>query len=227
MFPFSQPAQFTPALNLLDVGYSLFIAFICGWLIAQTYRMTFGGAAYSKSIANALVVLAMITAVVILVIGNNLARAFGLVGAMSIIRFRTAVKDPMDIVFIFFSLAIGLAAGVGLEQVAILGTLAISAVAFGLNKLGYGASSRQENLLQFAVRGSGGTVSENHTPILDQYCRKATLINVRSLGDQDQIELSYYIRLKDSDLGQQLVQALSAGSNISGINLFADETVAQ
>ena len=86
-----------------DVLLNLLVALLCGLVIAQTYKLTFGGASYSKSISNSLVVLAMITTVVIIVIGNNLARAFGLVGAMSIIRFRTAVKDPMDIVFIFFS----------------------------------------------------------------------------------------------------------------------------
>ena len=111
-----------------DVLLNLLVAFLCGLVIAQTYKLTFGGASYSKSISNSLVVLAMITTVVIIVIGNNLARAFGLVGAMSIIRFRTAVKDPMDIVFIFFSLAIGLAAGVGLAQIAIVGPFVWGAV---------------------------------------------------------------------------------------------------
>ena len=76
---------------------------------------------------SSLVTLAMITAVVIMAIGNNLARAFGLVGAMSIIRFRTAVKDTQDLVFIFLALAMGSAAGVGFHRLAVVATLVVGA----------------------------------------------------------------------------------------------------
>src|SRR6478752_4319478 len=92
----------------------LVTAFACGLFLSWLYRRTYRGSSYSITFDRALVTLTVITAIVIMVIGNNLARAFGLVGAMSIIRFRTAVKDAQDLVFIFFSLAVGLASGVGL-----------------------------------------------------------------------------------------------------------------
>lgn len=96
----------------------------------------------------------MITSVVILVIGNNLARAFGLVGAMSIIRFRTAVRDVQDIVFIFFALSIGMAAGVGLYTVAISGTLIISLAIIMLSVSNFGQSKKREFLLQLSYDSS-------------------------------------------------------------------------
>jgi len=108
----------------LAIG-DLAIALLCGFLISLLYRWTYRGPAYSTTFVSSLASLSMITALVIMVIGNNLARAFGLVGALSIIRFRTAVKDTQDIVFIFFALAVGMAAGVGLHLSAIAGTLFI------------------------------------------------------------------------------------------------------
>lgn len=208
-----------------DVLLNLLVAFLCGLVIAQTYKLTFGGASYSKSISNSLVVLAMITTVVIIVIGNNLARAFGLVGAMSIIRFRTAVKDPMDIVFIFFSLAIGLAAGVGLAQIAIVGTLSISAVLLVMSKVGYGSHRSDENLLQFAYRGDHNGDEPPYIDILKTHCRSYNMINVRSLGSKHQYELSYYVTLKKATHGNELVRALSGHQDIDKINLYADESL--
>jgi len=80
---------------------NLVMALICGFIISIIYRWTYRGPHYSTSYVHSMVILAMVTALVIMVIGNNLARAFGLVGAMSIIRFRTAVKDTQDIVNYF------------------------------------------------------------------------------------------------------------------------------
>ncbi len=210
-----------------DVLLNLFIAFLCGLVIAQTYKMTFGGASYSKSISNSLVVLAMITTVVIIVIGNNLARAFGLVGAMSIIRFRTAVKDPMDIVFIFFSLSIGLAAGVGLAQIAIIGTLSISAVLLVMSKAGYGSGGRDENLLQFAFSGDHNGNEPPYLKTIQTFCRSYTMINVRSLGSDKQYEISYYVTLKDASKGNELVRSLAELEDVDKINLYSDESLSQ
>ncbi|MDZ7346073.1 MAG: DUF4956 domain-containing protein, partial [candidate division KSB1 bacterium] len=86
-----------PTFSFFDVLINLVIAFVLGMLIATVYRLTFKGYAYSASLVNTLILITMVTTMVIMVIGNNLARAFGLVGAMSIIRFRTAVKDTRDI----------------------------------------------------------------------------------------------------------------------------------
>ncbi|MCB0843737.1 MAG: DUF4956 domain-containing protein, partial [Bacteroidetes bacterium] len=113
-------------LTVADIVINLAISVICGLIISVVYRLTYKGASYSVTFVHSLVLLSMITAIVLLVIGNNLARAFGLVGAMSIIRFRTAVRDTQDIVFIFFSLAVGMAAGVGYPVIAILGTILVS-----------------------------------------------------------------------------------------------------
>src|SRR6478736_3572303 len=89
------------ALTIKDVIGRLLVALFCGVMISLFYRITYKGYSYSSTFVNSIILLTMITTIVIMVIGNNLAAAFGLVGAMSIIRFRTAVKDTQDIMFIF------------------------------------------------------------------------------------------------------------------------------
>ncbi len=196
------------------------IAAICGLLISLLYRHTYRGPGYSATFVNALVSLAMITAIVIMVIGNNLARAFGLVGALSIIRFRTAIKDVQDIVFIFFSLAVGMAAGVGLYLIAIMGTVLIGAVIFVLSRTNY-ALQRREFVLQFAF--SSPEEEAAYLPVLMKYCKRHMLINLKSFGDGEVLELSYYIDLKDKDQCQEFIRALGQVPGVRHVNLFCDE----
>ena len=201
---------------------NLTVALACGFLISLLYRWTYRGPNYSIKFINSMPPLSMITAVVIMVIGNNLARAFGLVGALSIIRFRTAIKDMQDIVFIFFSLAVGMAAGVGLHPVAITGTIFIGASILILSKIRYASLERREFLLQFRFTSSGEQEAP-YLPILGEYCKQHKLINVRSLRNGDLLELSYYVNLKAKDRSEEFVRQLGRVQDVSHVNLFFDE----
>ena len=112
--------NYSVSVVLLNIIYS----FILGLFISFVYMKTHRGISYSQSFVHTLVFVNLIATVVMMVIGNNLARAFGLVGALSIIRFRTVVKDTKDTAYVFFSLVIGMAIGTGAYLIAILGTLA-------------------------------------------------------------------------------------------------------
>jgi uncharacterized membrane protein YhiD involved in acid resistance len=204
-----------------QVFSNLIVSLICGLAISLFYRWTYRGPNYSRSFVNSLIVLSMITSIVIVVIGNNLARAFGLVGAMSIIRFRTPIKDAHDIVFIFFALTVGLAAGVGLYKVAITGTLFVGFVMLLLNTFNYGTYRRKEYLLQFSYK----VESDGDPPylaVLKKYCKEHKLINVRSMGSKKLIELSFYIGLKDELKGNRFVEEFNNLANIQNVNLFFD-----
>jgi hypothetical protein len=133
---------FVVSLDLGQVIANLFVALICGLIISVSYRGTADRLNYSPAFVRANVVLTMITSLVIMVIGDNLARAFGLVGAMSIIRFRTAVKDVQDIVYIFFALAAGMAVGVGLKSIVLFGTLIICLILYLLHRVRYAHSAK-------------------------------------------------------------------------------------
>jgi uncharacterized membrane protein YhiD involved in acid resistance len=210
-------------ITLDRIFYNSIVALICGFFILLLYRVTYNGPSYSRSFANSLVILTMITALVIMIIGNNLARAFGLVGAMSIIRFRTAIKDTQDIVFIFFSLSVGMAAGAGLHGIAIVGSGLVGVVTYLLS-LGRGAAlKRREFLLQFSLNGNANEESPAYLPVMKKYCKAHKLINMKSIQDGTTLELSFYVGLKDQDKGTQFLRELEKTPGIGRVNLFFDE----
>ena len=202
---------------------NLLVALICGFIISVFYRVSYRGPHYSTSFVQALVILSMVTALVIMVIGNNLARAFGLVGAMSIIRFRTAIKDTQDIVFIFFSLAAGMAAGVGLNMIAIAGSLFIGAILLSLSKFEYAKPHKRDFLLQFQCKMNDGP--DTYVKTLQKYCRRNKLINMQSLGPEDLYEFSFYVQLKDKDQRTGLVRELNRLPEITQVRLFVEEEI--
>ncbi len=157
---------------------NLLIALLCGLMVSVSYRLTAESLNYSPAFVRANVVLAMITALVIMVIGNNLARAFGLVGAMSIIRFRTAVKDVQDIVYIFFSLAAGMAAGIGLRGIAVAATLLICVILVLLQRVRYAHPAKHQFVLQFQCALPDG--EPPYLPVFQRWNATSRLANMRS-----------------------------------------------
>lgn len=205
-----------------QAAVNLLFALFCGLAISWIYRFTYRGPGYSISFVHALIYLAMITAVVIMVIGNNLARAFGLVGAMSIIRFRTAVKDTADIVFIFFSLAVGMAAGVGMQKLALLGTILIGLVMMILARSDSIMPLGRKFLLQFSLK-SATPGAAPYEPVLKRYCRTHKLINVKTEEEEDLYEISFYVDLRDIARHYEMVKELKRVEGVLRVNLFYDE----
>ena len=208
--------------SLLEIAAPIAVALLCGLLIALLYRISHKGTDAAAGFLSSLVLLAMITALVIMIIGNNLARAFGLVGAMSIIRFRTAVKETLDIVYIFFSLAVGMAAGVGTVKVALLGTVFIGAMLLILSKTGWATQGKKAYLLQFLYHPNGQE-HPAYQAVLRQHCRRHDIVNVKSIEEHDLLELSYYVRLRDKGESGRLVQRLGRVEGVRNINLFFDQ----
>ncbi|TVQ11984.1 MAG: DUF4956 domain-containing protein [Bacteroidetes bacterium] len=215
---------FVFTITAKDVIANILVAMTCGFLIAFLYKYTYSGLNYSAAFTVSLIMLTMITAVVIMVIGNNLARAFGMVGAMSIIRFRTAVKDASDIMFIFFALTIGLASGVKLYSIAFLGTFFIGFVYFVISKMNFALPKKREFLMQIVAREE--ELEENpFNEVLRKFCSRHKLVNVKSMGEEKQLmEFSYYVHLKDENKGGSMVSELKSVGGVEQTNLFFDET---
>lgn len=201
---------------------NLVVAFVCGVAIARFYHWSTRSPNAARTFMTSLIPLTMITAVVMLVIGNNLARAFGLVGAMSIVRFRTAVKDVQDIVFIFFSLAIGMAAGIGLPMIAFFGTAGIGLVTLGIGRMQAFSDTKRDYLLQFSFNPASGEEAPYLT-VLGKYCVKHQLINMKLIDGDHHVELSFYIRFKDRVPPENLVRDLAQFEDVKNVNLFFDE----
>lgn len=205
-----------------NVIKNLLISLLCGFIVSVFYRLSYRGISYSSVFVSSLIALSMITAMVIMVIGNNLARAFGLVGAMSIIRFRTAIKDTQDIVFIFFALAVGMASGVGFHVIALVGVFLVGSIILLLSKLNYGVVKKKDYLVQFTYSGTSGEEGGSYLDILRKHCKNFNLVNIRSISP-DRIEVSYHVRLKDKSRIKDFVYELGKVKGVSGINLYLDE----
>ncbi|MCI9461775.1 MAG: DUF4956 domain-containing protein [Oscillibacter sp.] len=113
------------SVSLLDMSLALVLAFGLGLFIFLVYKKTFTGVMYSSGFGVTLVALTMITTMVILAVTSNVVLSLGMVGALSIVRFRTAIKEPLDIAFLFWSIAVGIVLAAGLIPLAVFGSMVI------------------------------------------------------------------------------------------------------
>tara|TARA_B100001964_G_C13939287_1_gene468185 strand:- start:123 stop:623 length:501 start_codon:yes stop_codon:yes gene_type:complete len=160
---------------------------------------------------------------VIMIIGNNLARAFALVGALSIIRFRTVVKDTKDIAFIFWSLAAGMAAGTSSYFLAIYGSLFIALVSFILFYINYGSLYKSEFILQFRIQIKTEGSDQDHINLINKFCRTSTILSSEPSPDSKSIKVTYDIILINEKEHDNFITELSKLDYISEIALVTSK----
>lgn len=209
------------ALSVSQIITNIGLSLLCSFFVTVVYRFSYKGPGYSESFVNSLIYLSTITTLVIMVIGNNLARAFGLVGALSIIRFRTAIKDTVDIVYIFLSLAIGMAAGVGYHKMAVIGTLTIGAVLYLFSMPGFSFAKTVQYLLQFEYQE---TLNKGiYKSVFDKYCRQFEVVEIRAGSDSNTMVYTYYIRMKRNTAPGVLIEELNSSPGIAKISMYFDQ----
>lgn len=120
------------ALTLERIVQTFAVTLLMGLLILFIYRLTYRGVLFNKTFGTALVMVAMVTTLIIMPISSNIVLSLGMVGALSIVRFRTALKDPLDIVYMFWAIALGLTSGAGFFALAILGSIVLALIMFFL-----------------------------------------------------------------------------------------------
>lgn len=116
------------SVSILDMAIALILAFCLGLFIFLVYKKTFSGVMYSSSFGVTLIALTMITTIVILAVTSNVVLSLGMVGALSIVRFRTAIKEPLDIAFLFWSIAVGIVLAAGLIPLAVIGSILVGVI---------------------------------------------------------------------------------------------------
>lgn len=210
-----------PAINLSipEIAINLLTAAALGLASAYIYKRTHRGVSYSQSFVSSLVLVTVITALVIMVIGNSLSRAFGLIGAFTVVRFRTAVKDTRDMTFLFMCLALGLAAGTGSYQMAVIGLVVIGLLIVVLDRAGFGRLAAYEYILRFAI-GAAKNGNEPYRRVFEDYLKESLLLNVRSLKEGRELELAFNIRLKDKKKQDLFVSELSRIKGVSGVEML-------
>ncbi|MBL8733035.1 MAG: DUF4956 domain-containing protein [Planctomycetes bacterium] len=201
------------------VLFHLLLAFVLAKPVAWVYVWTHHGTSYSRSFVQALVLLAVIVALVMLAVGDSMARAFGLFGALALIRFRTPIKDSRDTVFLFLAVAIGITVGTANPMLAIVGTTTTLAIAGYLYGVGFGARRGHDGVLRLAVpaQGSADALLQR---VLTHYCRRATRTSVRDARRDGEVELSYQVRLFEAAAQQALILDLRALPGVHDVMLL-------
>ena len=198
----------TDVLSINDVVFAIILSFLLSLVIAYTYKITYTGVSYTQSYVHTLIIVSMVVAVVMLIIGSNIARAFALVGALSIVRFRNAVKDSRDVGYIFFAMAIGMAAGTRFFLLAIVATFLICFILWGMSSLNMFAKDVREQILKIRL-----PADIDHESLFDRvfnrYLTRYNLIAVETVQAGLLTELVYGIELKQEDQAQAMMQELS------------------
>jgi hypothetical protein len=209
--------------NPENVLLSLLLAFVLGQVIAWVYYFTHSGLSYSRTYVQSLVMVTIVVAMVMAVIGDNIIRAFGLMGALAIIRFRNVVKDTRDIVFIFCSVVVGMAAGSQRYDIAVMGTIILSLIALYLYLTGFGTHLPHNGFLRFSLPGHIGP--KHPIPdILKCFCGNFTLISAQDNGfGSSGVEYAYQLMIRNAEKNEQMLSELGKVEGIGNINLTMQE----
>ncbi|MBR5307873.1 MAG: DUF4956 domain-containing protein [Clostridia bacterium] len=178
--------------STLDVLLALGLSFVLGLFIFIIYKKTYQGVMYSDSFGVSLVAMAMITSLVIIAVTSNVVLSLGMVGALSIVRFRTAIKEPMDIAYLFWAIAVGIVLGAGLIPLAVIGSVIIGViiVLFSTKKIG-------DTPYILVVNCADKESEDEAVRVIAEYAKKSVLKS-KSAGKLG-IELTYEIRIKDDN----------------------------
>ncbi len=183
----------TTSFSLIDSVIGLVVAFFVGIFIYAVYKKTFNGVIYSHSFNISLLIMTMATALVIMGISSNVLLSLGMVGALSIVRFRTPIKDPMDLVYIFWSIVSGILCGAGFIPLVIIG-----AVLIGLVLLVFVNKITVENPYLLIVKFEEELACDEVERIIAAQSKKFSLKS-KSIMQHDEIETTYEIRVKQND----------------------------
>lgn len=208
-----------PALEPLTVLVRLAAAMALGGVVALIYRGTRPASAAAPSFIATLVLLSILIAMVTQIIGDNVARAFSLVGALSIVRFRTVVRDTQDTAYVIFAVAVGMAAGAGHYWVAVAG-MGIVAMTARLMRPEVPATSTEVLPFELQVRLGIGHDRLLLAPALEEHTRDRRLMSIAT-GRQGglSVDLTYRGTLREENSAEALVKALNRIDGVQNISL--------
>ncbi len=206
--------------SIIEVILNSLVAFLLSLIIAFTYKRTHQGLSYSQSFVLTLIFLTIIIGFVMMVIGNSLTRAFALVGALSIIRFRTVVKDTKDTAYVFMALAVGMAAGTANYFIALYATVFLSAIAWVLYKFNFGLQRSSDFILRFFYAKSSGS-DEQYITFINKHSENNALLHMEPSGDGDRLHLTYDLSLREGVDVNDFIQHISQMDGISEVVLVS------
>ncbi len=209
-------AEMQVKMPIQTVLLVLLVAFLVSLIIYLTYKNTYTGVLYNPRFNVSLIMITMITTMVMVVIGSNISVSLGMVGALSIIRFRTAVKDPRDTAFIFWCVVSGLACGTQNYTIVIVGSIFICLILFLFKKF-----ITKNNKYVLIIKGKSFDLKEVEKTLdkkLKDYICKGKYISVNGM------EIIYDVKIKDSKISDDIIVSLSKVSGVNTINIVSSNT---
>ena len=205
---------------------AILLGYVLGQAIAAVYVRTHRGLSYSRSLVLALVASGVVAAVLMLAIGNSLARGIGIVGTMALIRFRTNIQDPLDMIFVFAAFGAGIAAGTGSHATAIMGTAVFLVVVATLRLSSFGVRQRFDGVLRLQVP-AGAAAEAVLAQALAAHCRSSHLISVRPASQGEAVERVYQVNLKAPQGESALAAAIAALPGASAVSILMQEALVE
>lgn len=216
----------TANATLITLAYTLILTFILSSVIAWTYEKTFLGLSYSRNFVQAIVLSAVVAATVMQAIGDNVGRGLGMMGALSVVRFRTSFKDPRDIMFVFASLGAGIGCGVYAWGAAVGGTVAFCLVAFLLSRTGLGTKHFFDGMLRFALPNEP-KVRGQIEDIMKSSLKTFILITMREVDGGARLDVAYQIRLRATKPAAEILSDLSKIEGISDVQFMMQDATTE
>lgn len=209
-----------------EIFFSLCLSFVLGLVIATVYRWTHQGFSYARSFLHTIVLATIVITIMIMAIGNNMARGLGILGAMAFVRFRTPIRDPRDIIFLFAALAIGIASGSQVFLIALIGTLFFCFTALFLAWSPFASRREFEGLLRFMLPKESQSI-QMLPEVFNRFCSSADMIAMRDAIQGEVDEFSYQIRLLDPSYKTDLVDAIAKLPDASEVSLVMNRTTVE
>jgi uncharacterized membrane protein YhiD involved in acid resistance len=202
---------FTTELSVLSIASTLLFSFALGLLIFFVYRFSYKGVMYSKTFNVTLIAISMITASIILAITSNIILSLGMVGALSIVRFRTAIKDPIDVAYMFWAVCTGIVSGAGLWKLGLMSSVVIGIILFMFSRI---SDVRSPYLLVICYQ-----TEETNDQVFRLIESEAKRYRLKSkVFNGEQYELTVEIRESKKTAG--IVNRIGAHDNVNSVALL-------
>lgn len=217
-----QYLRYEPGLSWQMILLTLLVSFVLCQLLSAVYSWTFRGLSYSRGFVISLALTGVVATLLMLAIGNNVARGLGLLGTLAIIRFRSTMRDVRDMMFVFSSLAVGIAVGVQAFLIAGLGAVAFSLFVIHLTFSPFASRRQFDGLLRL------NSPADPHLDallkrVLHQHCSAFVLVNVREVAQGDRLEQAYHVKLRDPSYQTHLLAAIREVEEVSDVSLLMQD----
>ncbi len=223
MFDLSSVQAASQDSTMLAVIYASLLSAVLSGLVAWTYSATFHGLSFSKSYVQSLILVSLVAATIMQAVGDSIARGLGIMGALAVVRFRTAFTDPKDLVFLFAALAAGLGCGIYAWTVSVVGTVAFCVAAWVLYRADIGDHLAYDGLVRFSI-GDAEASREPIATLLRRDLKHFALVSMREVAGGTRLDCAYQVKFRRGRDAAVLMKGLSEVPSLTGAHFMMQES---